>query len=241
MERLQKYMAACGVASRRKCEALIEAGDVQVNGQTVTELGYKIDPMTDRVCVNGVEISTPDKIYVLLHKPRGYITTVEDTHDRKTVIDLLTDVNDRVYPVGRLDCNTSGLLLLTNDGQLTNKMTHPSFELDKVYVATVKGIVSDESLKQLESGIMLEDGMTSPAKVKRIKEQEGNSVIEITIHEGRNRQVRRMFEAVGHTVVKLRREKIGFLTLRNLGSGMYRHLEPKEVQKLKQVLGYRED
>ncbi len=237
MERLQKYMAACGVASRRKCETLIEDGAVEVNGEIVTELGYKVDPQTDIVKVNGQIIGLSNKVYILMHKPRGYVTTVSDPENRRTVIDLITDIEDRVYPVGRLDYNTSGLLLLTNDGELTNHMTHPSYELDKTYVAKVEGIVGDEALHMLATGVMLEDGMTAPAKVTLLKTEDEVSVLEITIHEGRNRQIRRMLEEVGHPVLVLRREKIGFLTLRNLRSGMYRHLEADEVKKLKKITG----
>lgn len=236
MERLQKFMAACGVASRRKCEELIVDGRVTVNGQVIQELGYQIDPINDKVKVNGKTIATEDKVYILLNKPIGYVTTASDPQNRKIVLDLLKGVTHRVYPVGRLDIDTSGLLLLTNDGELAHKMTHPKFELDKVYVAQVKGIPSKQALQKLQEGIMLEDGMTAPAQVKLMQMEDEVATIEIIIHEGRNRQVRRMFETIGHPVKKLHRKRVGFLTLKNLKSGTFRHLEPNEIMQLKRIL-----
>jgi len=236
LERLQKFMAACGVASRRKCENLIVDGLVMVNGQVIRELGYKINPESDIIQVNGVQIFEEKKVYILLHKPTGYVTTVTDPQMRRTVIDLIPDIENRVYPVGRLDYDTSGLLLLTNDGDLANKMTHPSFELDKVYVAKVDGEINENDIHKLETGIMLEDGITAPAKATILNTNKTNSLVEITIHEGRNRQVRRMLEAVGHAVLKLRRERIVFLTLDGLEVGKYRELTIEELNKLKQLL-----
>lgn len=229
-------MAACGVASRRKCEEFIVNGQVTVNGQVIQELGYQIDPGKDKVTVNGKTIAMEEKVYLLLNKPIGYVTTASDPQNRKIVLDLLKGVTHRVYPVGRLDIDTSGLLLLTNDGELAHKMTHPKFELDKVYVAQVKGIPSKQALQKLQEGIMLEDGMTAPAQVKLIQTEYEMATIEIIIHEGRNRQVRRMFEAIGHPVKKLHRKRVGFLTLKNLKSGTFRHLESSEIIQLKQIL-----
>ena len=235
MERLQKYMAACGVASRRKCENIILDGLVMVNGQVIKELGYKIDPESDSIQVNGVQIVKEKKVYILLHKPTGYVTTVTDPQMRKTVIDLIPEIENRIYPVGRLDYDTSGLLLLTNDGDLANKMTHPSFELEKVYVAKVDGEINEDNIHKLETGIMLEDGITAPAKVTLLNNNKENSFVQLIIHEGRNRQVRRMLEAVGNTVLKLRRERIGFLNLEGLEVGKYRELTIEEINKLKQL------
>ncbi len=234
MERLQKYMAAAGVASRRKCEELILEGKVKVNGQTVKELGVKIDPKQDVVTVNGKVLREEKHITILMNKPKEYITTVKDQFDRPTVMDLLKeDVKVRVYPVGRLDYNTEGLLLLTNDGELANKLTHPSFEIEKVYDVLVKGIVKEEHILALRKGVLLEDGMTYPAKVKVIDNEKGNTKIEITIHEGRNRQVRRMFAALGYQVIKLKRIRYGFLTLKGVSKGSYRYLTDREVKELK--------
>jgi len=235
LERLQKYMAACGVASRRKCENIILDGLVMVNGQVIKELGYKIDPESDSIQVNGVQIVKEKKVYILLHKPTGYVTTVTDPQMRKTVIDLIPEIENRIYPVGRLDYDTSGLLLLTNDGDLANKMTHPSFELEKVYVAKVDGEINEDNIHKLETGIMLEDGITAPAKVTLLNNNKENSFVQLIIHEGRNRQVRRMLEAVGNTVLKLRRERIGFLNLEGLEVGKYRELTIEEINKLKQL------
>jgi 23S rRNA pseudouridine2605 synthase len=228
-------MAACGVASRRKCENIILDGLVMVNGQVIKELGYKIDPESDSIQVNGVQIVKEKKVYILLHKPTGYVTTVTDPQMRKTVIDLIPEIENRIYPVGRLDYDTSGLLLLTNDGDLANKMTHPSFELEKVYVAKVDGEINEDNIHKLETGIMLEDGITAPAKVTLLNNNKENSFVQLIIHEGRNRQVRRMLEAVGNTVLKLRRERIGFLNLEGLEVGKYRELTIEEINKLKQL------
>ncbi|WCK56018.1 pseudouridine synthase [Aneurinibacillus sp. Ricciae_BoGa-3] len=234
MERLQKVMAAAGIASRRKCEEIIEAGRVKINGMVVTEPGSKVDPSQDIIEVDGQIIEKERPVYLLLNKPEGVITSVTDPQRRKTVIDLLGTMKERVYPVGRLDYDTSGLLLLTNDGAFANHITHPSHELDKVYEAEVKGHISEQTLERLRVGVELEDGITSPAQAAfiRFNRQRGTSVIHLTIHEGRNRQVRRMCDRVDHPVVTLRRIQLGFLTLQGVSPGQFRHLTPEEVGRL---------
>lgn len=237
-ERLQKVMAARGVASRRKCEELILAGRVKVNGTVIDQLGYKVDEETDRIEVDGELLLGKQAFkYILLHKPTGFITSASDPQGRKVVTDLVKNVKERVYPVGRLDYDTSGLLLLTNDGDLTHKIAHPRFEIDKVYLATVKGIPSDRALQSLREGIMLEDGMTYPAQaeLEKIDAEKDQATIRLTIHEGRNRQVRRMCQAIGHPVVRLKRVQLGFLTLGNLAPGHYRFLDPSEVDQLRKL------
>lgn len=233
MERLQKVIAHAGVASRRKAEELIKQGKVTVNGKVVTELGLKVSPK-DNIEVNGVKIEQEEPVYFLLYKPRGVISAVSDDKNRKTVLDFFPEINKRIYPVGRLDYDTSGLLLLTNDGEFANLLTHPKYEIEKTYIAKVKGIPSREDLKTLQKGVRLEDGLTRPAKVKFLSgdRKKNSAIIEITIHEGRNRQVRRMFEQIGYPVLKLKRESFAFLTLHGLTSGEYRPLTPHEVKQL---------
>lgn len=235
MERLQKVMAKAGVASRRKCEDLIAAGEVKVNGITVTEAGVKVNPEKDIIEVKGREIGVEDKVYFLLYKPVGYITSVGDPRKRKTVVDLMSGIQERIFPVGRLDYDTSGLLLLTNDGDLAFHMTHPSHEMEKEYEAFVKGKVGDSNLDRLREGLQLEDGWTAPARVKRLGENGSNTLLQLVIHEGRNRQVRRMCEAVGHPVLNLKRTRIAFLTIGKLKEGQYRSLTANEIEKLKRI------
>ncbi|SFC43899.1 ribosomal large subunit pseudouridine synthase B [Bacillus sp. OV322] len=234
MERLQKVIAHAGIASRRKAEELILDGRVKVNGKTVKELGIKVGP-NDKVEVNEVPLEKEAPVYFLLYKPRGVISAVADDKNRKVVTEFFPGVQERIYPIGRLDYDTSGLLLLTNDGEFANILTHPKHEVDKVYVAKVKGIPLRESLKKLDRGIMLEDGKTAPARTKvlSVDKKKQTSIIEITIHEGRNRQVRRMFEAIGHPVTKLKRERFGFLTLQGLSAGEARELTHHEVKQLR--------
>lgn len=237
-ERLQKYLAEAGVASRRKSEALITEGHVRVNGVIVRELGTKIDPLKDKVAVDGKAVSKEEKtVYLLLNKPAGYITTVEDTHNRKTVMDLLTGVSERVYPVGRLDNDTQGLLLFTNDGEFAYRMTHPKFKMEKTYVAEVKGSITEDELIRLREGVELEDGMTAPAKAELIRKDKYRSVIELRIHEGKNRQVRRMCAAVNHEVLTLKRTAVGPLNLKGVAEGTYRNLSASEVENLRKRLG----
>ncbi|OMP65893.1 pseudouridine synthase [Domibacillus epiphyticus] len=234
MERLQKVIAQAGIASRRKAEQLIQEGKVTVNGKTITELGTKVG-VNDEVEVEGVPIERERKVYYLFYKPRGIISAVTDDKGRKTVTDFFPGVEERIFPVGRLDYDTSGLLLLTNDGEFANLMTHPRYEMDKTYIVKTEGIVQRHMLKRLMTGIKLEDGKTAPAKVKElsIDKKKNRSLIEITIHEGRNRQVRRMFEAIGHPVQKLRRDRFAHLTLQGLNAGEYRELTAHEVKQLR--------
>jgi 23S rRNA pseudouridine2605 synthase len=234
MERLQKVIAHAGFASRRKAEQLIIDGQVKVNGKTVKELGLKVSS-SDRVEVNGIPVEREQPVYFLFYKPRGVISSVKDDKGRKVVTDYLPEIKQRVYPVGRLDYDTSGLILLTNDGEFANSLMHPKSEIEKVYVAKIKGIPAREKVRSLERGVQLEDGKTAPAKVKviSIDKKKQTAIIEITIHEGRNRQVRRMFDAIGHPVLKLKREKYGFLTLQGLSVGDMRELSPHEVKQLR--------
>jgi 23S rRNA pseudouridine2605 synthase len=234
LERLQKVIARAGIASRRKSEELIKEGRVKVNGKVITELGVKVTP-SDKVEVNGVQIEKEEPVYFLLYKPRGVISSVSDDKGRKVVTDFFPYQQERIFPVGRLDYDTSGLLLLTNDGEFANLLMHPRNQIDKVYVVKSKGIPSKENLRKLERGIHLEDGKTAPAKVKMLSvdKQKQTAIIEIIIHEGRNRQVRRMFEAIGHEVLKLKRERYGFLTLHGLSAGDARELTHHEVKLLR--------
>ncbi|MCH1624797.1 23S rRNA pseudouridine(2605) synthase RluB [Fredinandcohnia quinoae] len=234
MERLQKVIAHAGVASRRKAEELILNGHVKVNGKVVKELGTKVGS-NERIEVSGIPLEREEPVYFLLYKPRGVISSVSDDKGRKVVTDFFPENKKRIYPVGRLDYDTSGLILLTNDGDFANVLMHPKYEVEKVYVAKVKGIPIREKIKQLEKGIKLEDGKTAPARVKLLSsdKRKQTSIIEIAIHEGRNRQVRRMFEAIGHDVLKLKREKYGFLTLNGLNTGGHRELTPHEVKQLR--------
>jgi 23S rRNA pseudouridine2605 synthase len=229
-ERLQKVLAQAGIGSRRHCEELIEDGVVRVNGRVAT-LGDKVDPAVDRVEVDGVAIGTrPGLVYFLLNKPHGVVTSAGDPYGRRSVTDLVPS-DPRVFPVGRLDQDTEGLLLLTNDGDLTHRLTHPSYGVMKEYLAEVEGHPSRGSLRRLREGVDLEDGMTAPAKVALVE----SNVVRITIHEGRNRQVRRMFEAVGHPVLRLVRTRIGPIADRRLAPGEWRSLAIDEVRALERA------
>ncbi|UUV99553.1 pseudouridine synthase [Vagococcus luciliae] len=233
MERLQKVMAHCGVASRRKSEELIQAGRVTVNGKKVTELGVKVNP-SDKIEVDGVPIYQEQPVYYLFYKPKNVISAVSDDKDRPVVNDYFTRVPERIFPVGRLDYDTSGLLLMTNDGEFANLLTHPKHEIDKVYVAKVKGIATKEALKPLRNGIRIEGRKTAPARFKVLStdHRKGTSVVELIIHEGRNHQVKNMLSVVGFPVMKLKREKVGTLDLIGLNPGDYRELTKKEVSQL---------
>lgn len=232
MERLQKILAQSGVASRRRAETMILEGRVSVNGKIVKELGVKVNS-SDLILVDGKQIRKEMKEYYLLYKPRGIVCTSHDDKNRKTVVELIP-TRARIYPVGRLDYDTTGLLLLTNDGEFANYMMHPKNKIDKVYVAKVNGILTGAQIHQLEQGVMIDGILTSRAKVKvRKKNTEmQTSIVELTIHEGKNHQVKKMFAAVGLDVIKLKRERIGFLHLGNLQSGEYRKLNLKEVKQL---------
>ena len=233
--RLQKFLADSGIASRRKGEELIKEGKVKVNGATVTELGLKIDESKDVVLFNNKEVKKSEELeYLLLHKPKGYITTVRDQFGRKSIMELI-DTENRLFPVGRLDYDTSGLLIITNDGELTYKLTHPKHNVEKTYVALVRGIPSNDKLDKLKKGIKLEEFTTAPAKVKIIETKGPNAVLEIKIREGKNRQVRRMCEAIGHFVIELKRTAIGEIVLSNIKEGEYRSLSQKEIGYLKRI------
>lgn len=233
MERLQKVIAHAGIASRRKAEELILQGKVTVNGEVVKQLGTKVGP-NDVVEVNGIKVEKEAPVYFLFYKPKGVVTTVKDDKKRKTVLDFFPEVTERIYPVGRLDYDTSGILLMTNDGEFANLLTHPKYEIEKTYIAKVKGIPTREHLKQLQKGVRLDDGLTAPAKAKFLSadKRKNTAIIELTIHEGRNRQVRRMFEKIGYPVMKLKRERYAFLDLTGLNAGEWRPLTPHEVKQL---------
>ena len=233
-ERLQKYLANNGIAARRKCEEYILNGRVKVNGKIVTELGTKIDSERDHIEFDGNTVEKVEKhVYILLNKPIGYVTTVKDQFDRPTVLDLVK-VKEKILPVGRLDMYTSGALILTNDGEFINKITHPKNEVEKTYTVTVKGIVSQEDVQKLENGVEIEDYISGKAKVKILKtdEEKNFSRIQITIHEGKNREVRKMCEAIDKKVLALNRRKIANLDVKKLKIGEWRYLTDKEVASL---------
>ena len=234
-ERLQKLIAAAGVASRRKAEEMILAGEVTVNGQVVTELGTKADPTQDHIKVRGklinARLEQQEKIYLLLNKPLGYLTSKSDPQGRQLVIDLVGKYRDKVHPVGRLDVNTEGLLLLTNDGAFTQLIAHARHKVAKVYEVKVKGQPSAALIHKLERGVVLKGVKTAPAQIKQTDLSETNAWYEVTLYEGRNQQVRKMFDSIGHSVIKLRRVAIGFLRNEKLRPGAYRSLSEAEVKK----------
>ncbi len=231
--RLQKFLAECGVASRRKAEQLISRGAVSVDGRTITEMGYKIDPKRQEVRYQGKLIKPKTKwTYILLNKPKGYVTTMSDPQGRPIVTSLLKDIDTRVFPVGRLDIDSEGALLLTDDGALAHKILHPSHESTKTYEVVVKGVVSQGKIRKLEQGIEIEGKKTWPAKILQVKKQGPACRLVISIHEGRKRQVRRMFEAIGHPVINLKRTAYGKLQLGSLKSGAYRFLTPEDMKKV---------
>jgi len=231
--RLQKLISRAGLASRRQAEKWIEAGAVLVNGKPA-QLGDRADLAVDQVEVNGQLLSVAEeKVTVLLNKPRGYVSTLNDPENRRLVIDLVDDIPQRLFPIGRLDYNTEGLLLLTNDGELAQKISHPSHHVDKTYLVKVRGGLSPEMVKKLEHGMTLDDGKTAPAKVKIVRRVGLNCWFELTIHEGKNRQVRRMCESLGLSVVRLKRIRLGFLELHGVDTGKYRFLDNQEIARLK--------
>jgi 23S rRNA pseudouridine2605 synthase len=235
--RLQRFLARAGVASRRHSEALITAGHVSVNGKTITELGTTITPGVDSVLVDGQQVSYPaEYTYVLLNKPPGVVTSMSDPQGRPSVAELLPDTPG-LFPVGRLDLDTTGALIVTNDGELAHRLLHPSFHAAKVYRVDVRGNLGSDDVSALSSGIMLEDGMTRPADVEILERRSGVSVCRMTLREGRKRQVKRMFEAVGHPVLRLHREAFGPVNLGTLGQGQTRELDSTEVEALKGTVG----
>lgn len=236
-ERLQKFLAEAGVASRRKAEELIVEGKIKVNGKTVTELGTKIDPRKDEITYLGKKISTKETkhIYIMLHKPEGYVTTAKEQFGRPAVLDLIKGVEERIFPVGRLDYDTSGLLLLTNDGDLTYKLTHPKHDVDKTYIARIYGTPTETDLQKFRRGVFVDGKRTKPAKIQILEKGERICTVEIIIHEGRNRQVRKMCEAIKHPVAQLKRVATGDLKLEDLPKGKFRHLTEKEVKYLKSL------
>lgn len=241
--RLQKFMAEQGVASRRKSEDLIRAGKVKVNGH-IAEIGMKINPRKDLVTVGKQKLTNVKNrkmVYIMLNKPRGYVTTVSDELGRKTVMDLLPDFGCRIYPVGRLDKDSEGLLLLTNDGSFTNCMTHPSHEYAKVYRVTVRPAVNDEILFNLRNGIEIDGRKTAPCEVTVLTEEENRVVLEFIIHEGRNRQIRKMCESQGLEVARLKRISIGPIKLGMLKQGDYKELSEQDVKKLLRSAGHKEN
>ncbi|HHX02296.1 MAG TPA: rRNA pseudouridine synthase [Firmicutes bacterium] len=236
-ERLQKVMARAGVASRRACEQLILAGRVTVNGKVVRELGTKVDLSHDSVAVDGKLVGVPERyVYYILHKPRGFLTTVSDDRGRKTVMQLLKSVPERIFPVGRLDYDSEGLLILTNDGQLANRLMHPRYQVRKFYLVKVANEVTASDVEKLRTGVELEDGITSPAYVQLLAAGPKESLLKIGIREGRNRQIRRMCQALDFKVKRLIRTQIGPVKLGNLAAGAYRRLTEQEIGKLKQAV-----
>jgi len=234
MERLQKVLANAGIASRRKCEEYIVSGRVEINDLKVVELGTKVDPLKDIIKVDGREINRQKKIYIMLNKPKGVITSANDPEGSKVVTDFLPGIKERLYPVGRLDYDSEGLLLLTNDGDFAYLLTHPKHHVPKTYHATVKGVPHGTILEKLKQGVQLEDGLTAPAEADYfdINPATNQTIVAITIYEGRNRQVRRMFEAVSYPVIRLRRIMFGNLFLTGVPRGKYRYLTPLEVEEL---------
>lgn len=231
--RLQKYMAQCGIASRRKCEEMITAGRVAVNDIKIQKMGVDIQPEVDNITVDGKRIRPEvKKHYIIFNKPSGIVTTVHDQFGRKTIMSYFQDIPERIFPIGRLDYDSEGLLILTNDGELTYRLTHPKNQVKKTYIVKVKGIPTLDQLKIIQNGVILNRIKTAPADVKIMNNNENTSILEIQIHEGRNRQVRRMFELIGYSVINLRRSQIGSLSLGNLQPGEWRYLSDKEVHYL---------
>lgn len=231
-ERLQKILAQAGVASRRAAEQLILEGRVEVDGSIVTQLGSRFDPNQVRICVDGQEIAAEKHVYLLLNKPAGYISTLSDPQGRRLVTELLQDIPERVFPVGRLDFDTEGALILTNDGAFAHSILHPSREIPRTYEALVSGVPGPEALRRLESGLDLEEFRTRPAQVQILRRAARQCLVEIVIHEGHKRQVRRMFQAIGHRVLHLKRTAYGNLRLGNLRPGRWRRLSPAEFRQL---------
>jgi len=236
--RLNKFLALSGIASRRSADILIETGRVSINGRAVTELGIRVDEAKDKVAVDGKPVKIiKEFVYILLHKPISYLVTRSDNFGRPTIFDLVREYKDIIRPVGRLDYNSSGLLLMTNDGELAFRLTHPRYEIIKTYRVQCQGEVSDEKIAQLEKGIELPEGKTAPAQIEVLSRTERLSRLDIAIHEGRKRQVRLMFQSLGNRVISLKRIKFGNLVLKDLPEGKYRHLTDAEISGLKKGVG----
>lgn len=236
--RLAKFLSHAGIASRRQCEELMRQGQVKVNGKIITELGFIVDPDLDQIEFAGQIIrQTQEAVYLLLNKPPGYICSVYDPQGRPTVLDLVKTIEQRIYPVGRLDFDTAGLIILSNDGEFTNLMIHPRYKIEKRYEAWVEGQVTEQELDEIRAGIILDDGPASPAEAKILQHAMHKSLLEIRIHEGRKRQVKRMCAAISHPVISLKRTGFAFLSLDGLSEGQYRHLSLQEVGKLKKIAG----
>jgi 23S rRNA pseudouridine2605 synthase len=235
VERLQKYMAACGVASRRKCEEIITQGRVKVNGVIIDELGYKVDLEKDEILVDNKKIKREErKVYIALNKPEGYVCTVKDEKGRKTILDIVK-VEERIYPIGRLDYDTSGLILLTNDGDIYNKIIHPREEKNKIYIALIEGVPSNDEINKFENGIDIEGYITAPAKFEVLKVYNRSTEVKIIIHEGKNRQIRRMCEHIGHPVISLKRVQVGNIKLKDLPKGKWRFLDEEEIKHIRNM------
>ena len=236
--RLQKFLAECGVASRRESEGYIADGRVTINGRAA-KIGDTVDPRADTVLLDGSPVRRDDKVYIVLHKPKGVITSAKDTHDRKTVLDCVQGAGGRVFPVGRLDLDVSGALILTNDGELAYRLTHPKYQVNKVYLAWVQGKMPQEAAQRLTEGVALEDGITAPGQCRIVKQNETSTLIRLIIHEGRKRLVKRMCAAVGHPVRDLRRLSVGTVCAAGLIPGEWRYLTDDEVRSLRQMTGLR--
>ena len=234
--RLQRYLAGCGIASRRNAEKLVESGRVEING-VVAKLGDTVDPEKDIVTCDGAPVRTEPAVYVVLNKPKDTVTSARDTHGRKTVIDCVHGVRARVFPVGRLDADVEGALLFTNDGDLAFRLMHPKFQVEKVYLATVAGEVTREAVSRIEKGVPLEDGVTAPAKARIVNRRPGMTMLRLTLHEGRKREIKRMCAAVGYPVRELQRVSIAGIAANGLRPGEWRYLTPQEVERLRKMSG----
>jgi 23S rRNA pseudouridine2605 synthase len=230
--RLNKYLANLGIASRRDIKTFLKSQNVTVNGERINEAGFRVDPQKDEIRINGKEIKQPELVYYLINKPKGVVSTTADEYGRKNVISLIP-TEERIYPVGRLDKDTTGLLILTNDGELTNQLIHPRYHVDKIYRLQIAGMITKEQLRALRNGVLLDDGITYPASVVITKSNNANTFLEMTIHEGRNRQIRRMCETVGIKLLELQRVKFGSLSLGNLPIGKFRKLKKEEIASLR--------
>ncbi|TCO79801.1 pseudouridine synthase [Marinisporobacter balticus] len=232
--RLQKYIAYSGIASRRKAEELIKLGRVKVNGEIIKDMGVAVNPDTDIVSLDNRLIQLENKkVYIILNKPEGYVTTLLDEFDRPTVVDLIKNISERIYPVGRLDYDTSGLLIMTNDGELTYRLTHPKHEVKKTYIAKIKGVLNNKELNMFKRGIDIGGYTTAPAQIQILKDNRGSSNVQVIIHEGKNRQIRKMFDAIHHPVIRLKRIAVGEISMDNLLKGKWRFLTDSEIKYLK--------